>query len=107
MIDPIETNEIYLRADIDLRSESGKIKQMVVMIDCSTLKSVIPPLRPPVISSDTPKFLQQITNNLVTIKHDDYDTITDYLVGNTCPKHKRKDTYLQKDSERFTASLHC
>lgn len=67
IIDPIDTNEIYLRADIDLRRDSGKIKQMVVRTDCRTLNSVIPPLRPPVIESGTPKFLQQITNNLVTI----------------------------------------
>jgi hypothetical protein len=30
MIEPIETNEMYLRADIDFARESGKIRQTVV-----------------------------------------------------------------------------
>ena len=66
-MEPIETIEIYLKADIDFASDSGKIKQTVVMTACSDLNNVIPLSGAPVISGETPKLLQHITNNFVTI----------------------------------------
>jgi hypothetical protein len=38
----IETREMYLRADMDLASESGNIKQTVVTTAWMILKVVIP-----------------------------------------------------------------
>ena len=68
MIAPMDTSEMYLRADIDFARDSGNIKQTVVIIDWITLNKVIsPPPGDPVISEDTPKLLQQITNSFVTI----------------------------------------
>ena len=43
MIDPIETNEIYLKADIDFARDSGKINPTVVTTAYTTLNVVIPP----------------------------------------------------------------
>ena len=69
MIDPIDTRDIYLKADIDFANERGKIRQTVVTTACTTLNnfiSVLPGI--PVTSVDTPKLLQTMTNSLVTKK---------------------------------------
>ena len=91
MIAPMDTSEMYLRADIDFAKESGNIKQTVVIIDWITLNNVIsPPPGDPVISEDTPKLLQQITNSFVTIfiLLNYTFSITDDLVRDTCSKHE-------------------
>jgi hypothetical protein len=68
MIDPIETREKYLSADICLSIDSGNITNIVVMMACNVLNSVIPSPGSPVISFDIPKLLQHITKSFVTIE---------------------------------------
>lgn len=58
---------MYLKADMDLANESGKIKHTVVMIAYKDLNKVMPLSGSPVMSLDNPKLLQHITNSLVTI----------------------------------------
>jgi hypothetical protein len=67
IIEPMETRDMYLRADIDLANESGIIRHTVVTRHCTTLNVVIPCPTGPVISGLTPKLLQHITKSFVMI----------------------------------------
>lgn len=106
MIAPMDTSEMYLKADIDFASESGKMNITVVPTTCNTLKRVTsPPPGEPVISGDTPKLLQQITNSFVTTWVKKVKS-TDDLVRDASSEHEGEDTDLQEHCESFAACFH-